>query len=264
MKLSVIIRTRQPDSWLDQSLTGFALQTWRDFEVIVADAGPSRAVAELIAARRHGYPVPLRHVWQGEGSQRRGEVLDQAIMAATHGYLVFTDSSCIPRRDFVAAHAELAEPGRYLSGSCCRIGAELSERITRNDIVRARCFDLDWLQSHGPLSASSRRKLGASPAAARLLDRVTPSPGFDARNASAWKDDLMEVPGGAGLAYVDPAAALRMRLEAGGVRGRWIRHKAVCLQLEHAAGPGLRAAAGAATPAGTARDPLSSTAPWPM
>ena len=31
-------------------------------------------------------------------------------------YLIFTDGDCIPRRDFVATHRELARPGRFVSG----------------------------------------------------------------------------------------------------------------------------------------------------
>lgn len=264
LKLSVIIGVRHPESWLDKALTGFALQTWRDFEVIVAEAGPSRSVAELIAGRRHGYPVPLRHVWQEEGGRRRRGVLDRAISLAAHEYLVFTDADCIPRRDFVAAHATLAERGRFLSGSCCRLGAALSERISRNDIVRGRCFDLEWLQSHQPLSASSRRKLGAGTTAARLLDRVTPAGvTLDLRNASAWKQDLARAGADADLACVDPGVGLRLRLEAGGIRGRRIRHKAVCLQLEHP--PALaRVEGGAAARPLRAGDQLPSAAPWPM
>lgn len=265
MKLSVIITTQHPESWLDKTLTGFALQTWRDFEVIVADAAPASSIAGLIAGREHGYPVPLRHVWQ-EGAGRPGRnVLDKAITLATHEYLLFTDGDCIPRRDFVAVHAEQAERGRFLSGSCCRLGADLSRHISRNDIVRGRCFELEWLQSHEPLSASKRRKLGASPAAARLLDRVTPGVDFDERNGSAWKQDLLAVtPFEQSAARGRPGAGLGRRLDARGIRGKRIRHKAVCLQLDHECVSGRDAAAAGSRGIGVGRDRGASTAPWAM
>lgn len=233
MKLSVIITSRHPESWLDKALTGFALQTWRDFEVIVVDEDPSRDTAELIAGRQHGYPVPLRHVWQPGSGQRQRGMVDQAIALAGYEYLLFTDGDCIPRRDFVAAHAALAERGRFLRGGCCRLGTGLSRQISRNDIVRGRCFELEWLQAHEPLSASSRRKLGPGPAAARLLDRVRPAVDFDGRNGSAWKQDLLAAGGGDPAVAAHPGAALGRRLDARGIRGKRIRYSAVCLQLEH-------------------------------
>ena len=61
LKLSVIVRVCGPQTWLDKSLTGLAMQATRDFEVIVADESASRAAADLVAGRRLGFPVPLRH-----------------------------------------------------------------------------------------------------------------------------------------------------------------------------------------------------------
>ncbi|MGO1541585.1 MAG: glycosyltransferase [Luteimonas sp.] len=233
MKLSVIVRTRNPESWLDKTLTGFALQARRDFEVIVAEEGGSRSTSELVAGRRQGYPVPLRHVRCGDAGG--SEAIGQAIRAAAHDYVLMTNSNCIPCRDFVAVHAGLAGPGRFLSAGCCRVDGELGRRVSRNDIVRGHCFELDWLQSHGRMAAADRRRLGGSPMVARLLEALTPAaPTFNACNASAWKDDL--------LAACDDTAAdddsadggLGRRLEAMGVRGRRIRQRAVCLHLGHA------------------------------
>lgn len=265
LKLSVIINNGHPESWLDKALTGFALQTWRDFEVIVADAGASTATAELIAGRRHGYPVPLRHVSPGGGGG--ASVLDQAIQLAAHEYLLFTDGDCIPRRDVVAAHVELAERGRFLTGNCCSLGPELSRLISRNDIVRGRCFDLDWLQLHEPLSAPDRRKLGASPAAVRLLERVTAAGAdFDCRNASAWRSDLLAATDGGRRPVVGTRGqGLDRRLAIRGVRGKRIRDRGVCLQLEPGRPPAPRAVANAV--AGSARAAaqcLPSRAPWAM
>lgn len=230
MNLSVIIRTRNPESWLDKTLTGFALQARRDFEVIVADEGGSRSTSELVAGRRQGYPVPLRHVRCGDAGG--SEAIGQAIRAAAHDYVLMTNSNCIPCRDFVAVHAGLAGPGRFLSAGCCRVDGELGRRVSRNDIVRGHCFELDWLQSHGRMAAADRRRLGGSPMVARLLEALAPAAAtFNACNASAWKDDL--------LAACDGDARsgdLGKRLQGLGVRGQRIRDRAVCLHLGHAGG----------------------------
>lgn len=236
MKLSVIISTYNSESWLDKVLTGYALQTCRDFEVIVADDGSRPSTAELIDARTHAYPVPLRHVWHEDDGYRRQEILNKAIPLAAHDYILFTDGDCIPRRDFVAVHAALAEPGRFLSGGYCKLGMELSRRITRQDIVQGRCFDLDWLQSHERMDGSNRRKLGASPDMARLLDTLTPAGAtFNNCNSSAWKQDLLAINGyDERMKYGGPDRELGERLRNYGIRGKQIRHKAVCVHLDHA------------------------------
>lgn len=225
MELSVIIRTRGTHTWLDKALTGFALQASRAFEVIVADEAAARSTAELVAGRRQGFPVPLRHVRAGVVP---GRTLAAAIALAGHDYVLLTSADCIPARDLVAMHAALAARGRFLSGECCRLDGELAGRISRNDIVRGRCFDPDWLQAHGPLPAGDRRLLTGTTAAARLLEAVSPtSVPFNPRNGSAWKDDLLQACGDAAW---DGAAAGR-RLAAAGVRGRRIRRQGVCLEL---------------------------------
>lgn len=243
MHLSVIIRTSGPGSWLDKALTGFALQARRDFEVIVADEGGLRPTAELVAGRRQGYPVPLRHVHRRDGGDG---ALAAAIREAAHGYLLLTSADCIPCRDLVAVHAGLASRGRFLCGECCRLDGELGRQISRNDIVRGRCFQLDWLQAHGRMAAADRRRLGASPVAARLLEAVTPAAAvFNACNASAWKEDLLLACDRGALAE-DGVDGLGRGLEAIGVRGRRIRQQAVCLHLGHEGAVELEAVAAAA------------------
>src|SRR5690554_1574357 len=204
---------------------------------------------ELVAGRRQGYPVPLRHVYRRDGGD---QALAAAIRRAAHDYVLLTNADCIPCRDFVAVHAGLAARGRFLCGECCRLDDQLGRQISRNDIVRGRCFELDWLQAHGRMAAADRRRLGGSPMAARLLEAVTPAAAaFNACNASAWKADLLAACDGGVLADGSDDGGLGRRLEALGVRGRRIRQQAVCLHLGHALGerpvesveapPGMRA-----------------------
>lgn len=225
LKLSVIVRVRGPQTWLDKSLTGLAMQATRDFEVIVADESASRAAADLVAGRRLGFPVPLRHV---RAAADPGRSLAGAICLAEHDYVLVTGAECIAPPGLVAAHAGMAARGRYLSGECCRLDGELGERISRNDIVRGRCFDPEWLQARGSIPAAARRRLAGAPAAARLLDAVSPATvPFNLGNASAWKDDLLAACRGRAWDGAGPGR----QLAALGVRGRHMRRQGVCLQL---------------------------------
>ena len=238
MNITVIASTYNAEEWLEKVLLGYRNQSWRDFELIVADDGSrdtTRALVERFAA---DYPVPLRHVWHADDGYRRQEILNAAILEARHDYILFTDGDCIPRRDFVQVHAEQAEPGRFLSGGYCKLSMKLSKAITADDIRDGRCFDLGWLRAQDRLGLSNTLKLGAGSAGGRLLDSITSTkPTFNNCNSSAWKADLLAINGyDERMKYGGPDRELGERLENHGIRGKQIRHRAVCVHLDHARG----------------------------
>lgn len=235
MKITVIVSTYNSEAWLEKVLHGYAAQTHANFEVIIADDGSRPATQALVERYGQDYPVPLRHIWHEDEGYRRQEILNKAIPIAAHPYILFTDGDCIPRKDFVAMHALHAEKGRFLSGGYCKLGMGLSESISTEDINRGRCFDLAWLKQQEPMNLSIRLKLGAGAATGKLLDAITTArPTFNNCNSSAWKDDLLAINGyDERMKYGGPDRELGERLENHGVSGKQIRHRAICLHLDH-------------------------------
>ncbi|MEL1263092.1 glycosyltransferase family 2 protein [Pseudoxanthomonas putridarboris] len=238
MKITVVISTYNAEEWLEKVLLGYRLQTWRDAEVMVADDGSRDATRVLIERFARDYPVPLRHVWHEDDGYRRQEILNRAIQAAAHEYILFTDGDCIPRRDFVEVHARQAEPGRFLSGGYCKLSMKSSKAIGADDIREGRCFDPGWLRAQDRLGFSNTLKLGATPFTGKLLDRITTARAtFNNCNSSAWKADLLAINGyDERMKYGGPDRELGERLENHGIRGKQIRHRAVCVHLDHARG----------------------------
>ena len=238
LAISVIVSTYNSEAWLEKVLQGYAVQSYRDFEVIVADDGSRPTTQALVERHAQDHPVPLRHIWHEDQGYRRQEILNKAIPLAAHDYVLFTDGDCIPRKDFVATHALHAQKGRFLSGGYCKLGMALSENISAADIASGQCFDLGWLQQHESMKLSNRLKLGAGPVRARLLDAITTAKAtFNNCNSSAWKEDLLAINGyDERMKYGGPDRELGERLENYGVRGKQIRHRAVCLHLDHARG----------------------------
>ena len=238
LAISVIVSTYNAEAWLQKVLLGYAQQTHQDFEVIVADDGSGPATRALIERVAGDFPVPLRHVWHEDQGYRRQEILNQAIPLAAHPYVLFTDGDCIPRSDFVAIHARHARKGRFLSGGYCKLGMALSENISADDISSGRSFDPAWLQQQEPMSLSNRLKLGAGSTRGRWLDVITTAkPTFNNCNSSAWKADLLAINGyDERMKYGGPDRELGERLENHGIRGKQIRHRAICVHLDHARG----------------------------
>lgn len=238
MKITVIASTYNAEEWLEKVLLGYRCQTWRDFELIVADDGSRASTRALVERFAADYPVPLRHVWHEDDGYRRQEILNAAILEARHDYILFTDGDCIPRRDFVQVHAEQAEPGRFLSGGYCKLSMKLSKAIGADDIREGRAFDRGWLRAQDRLGLSNTLKLGAGAVTGQWLDKLTTTrPTFNNCNSSAWKADLLAINGyDERMKYGGPDRELGERLENHGIRGKQIRHRAVCVHLDHARG----------------------------
>lgn len=235
MRISVVLSTYNQPAWLEKALWGYACQTRRDFELVVADdgSGPATAVVLERAVRELG--LDIVHVWHPDEGFRKCEILNRAILAASGDYLIFSDGDCIPRADFVAVHARLAAPERFLSGGYLKLPAALSERIGYDDVRSGRFADLAWLRSQGWRPGRRATRLLESERTAAVLDRLTPTRAtWNGHNASTWRDALLAVNGfDAEMKYGGEDRALGERLVHLGYRGVQIRHRAPVLHLDH-------------------------------
>ena len=238
MRLSVVVTTYNHPEWLEKVLWGFSAQTFRDFELLVADDGSDAPTRELIDRLSPELGYPVRHIWHPKQGFRKCTILNAAIAASTGDYLFFTDGDCIPRPDLLAVHAALAERGRFLSGGYLKLPMGTSQAITREDILGGRPTDYRWLRAHGtPVSAKALR-LNWGPFMARALDATTTTrPSFNGHNASAWRDDLVRVNGfDERLEWGGLDREIGERLENAGVKGKQIRHRALVVHLDHGRG----------------------------
>lgn len=235
---SVVFSTYNQPDWLEKTLLGFAAQDRADFEVVVADDGSREETRERIEALRPRLPFALQHLWQPDEGFRKCRILNQAIRASRSDYLVFTDGDCIPRRDFVSVHLRLRERGRFLSGGYFKLPVDISKAICETDIAGNRCFGLDWLRERGLKPAARDVKLTAKGNAAALLDALVPTrASWNGHNSSGWKDDILRVNGfDERMGYGGQDREFGERLANAGIRGKRIRHRAICLHLDHPRG----------------------------
>ncbi|WP_367274088.1 glycosyltransferase [Flavobacterium sp.] len=238
LKISVIVSTYNAEEWLEKVLIGYSVQTYTDFELIIADDGSRPETKALIDRYAANYPVLVRHLWHEDLGYRRQEILNVAIMEAAHEYIIMTDGDCIPRNDFVEIHALEAEQGRFLSGGYCKLPMKTSKHIAPDDILSQRCFDVRWLKSIDRLGFSNTLKLSAQSWSAWLLDLISPTtPSFNNCNSSGFRSDMIAINGyDERMKYGGPDREFGERLENNGIKGKQIRHKAVVLHLDHPRG----------------------------
>jgi len=196
MRIAVIVTTYNRPDALRAVLNGYAAQTDRDFELLVADDGSTADTATLVREHAARSPMHIEHVWQEDRGFRAAAIRNRAAAHTNADYLIFTDGDCVPPRTFVARHRRLAEPGRYVAGNRVLLPRAFTERVLAERIPIHAWGALRWL------AAWVRRD------ANRLLPLLTFSPnaifrgaqpqrwyGVKTCNLGLWRDDLLRVNG---------------------------------------------------------------------
>ena len=235
MKAAVILSTYNAPDRLHPTLVGYALQSHRDFELIVADDGSTEDTRRVIKDVSTEFSLPIKHVWQEDIGFRKCRILNQAIASTAADYLIFSDGDCIPRNDFVAVHLNMARPRRFLSGGYLKLSPKASARITTQDIVEGSALDAQWLIAHGMPHSRKLGRLSRSEWRARLMNAITPTrPTWNGHNSSGWRADMLRINGfDERMAYWAQDREFGERLVNNGVRGVQIRYSAVCVHLHH-------------------------------
>lgn len=236
--LSVVLSTYNQPEWLRKALLGYARQDFREFEVVIADDGSGDATRSMIEALAVDYPLPLRHVWHPDNGFQKCEILNRASEAARADYLVFSDGDCIPRADFLSVHHALRERGRFLSGGYVKLPLATSQAIDEAAIEAGDFAKPDWLRAHGCAAGDISRKLTVQGQWAWFWDQLsTAKASWNGHNASGWKADLLRVNGfDTRMQYGGQDREFGERLENAGIRGKRIRHRAICVHLDHPRG----------------------------
>ncbi|QNJ98359.1 glycosyltransferase family 2 protein [Constantimarinum furrinae] len=235
---SIIISTYNSPVWLEKVLYGYNNQTYRRFEIVIADDGSKPETGQLIERLRKEVFFPIEHVWHEDNGFQKSQILNKAIIACNTSYIIMSDGDCIPRKDFVEQHVKYREEGYFLSGGYFMLPRTISERITKEDIYTEKCFDVSWLKQHGLKSSFKNNKLNSGNLKAGILNAITPTnASWNGHNASGWKEDIIAVNGfDERMQYGGQDRELGERLVNYGLKSKQIRYNAVVIHLDHPRG----------------------------
>lgn len=237
-EISIIISTYNSEAWLEKVLWSYEAQTFKNFEIVIADDGSTQATANLISSMQKQVRYPIIHVWHEDNGFQKSQILNQAIVASNADYILMTDGDCVARQDFVQVHIDNREEGYFLSGGYFKLPMPISEAITKEDILSQRCFDVSWLKSKGLKSSFKNNKLTAKGGLKKLLNSITPTnASWNGHNASAWKADIIKVNGfDERMQYGGEDREMGERMFNADLKSKQIRYSAVCVHLDHARG----------------------------
>lgn len=238
MKISVLITTYNSEDWLYKVLLGFSVQTETDFEIVIADDGSLPSTKKVIDSFINSFKHPIIHVWHVDKGFRKSKILNKAIIKSNSDYLLFTDGDCIPRRDFVAVHIKNKKEGYFLSGGYLKLPINISNQITKSEIVTQQCFSINWLLKNKFPLTFKVTKLIKLKAFVSFMNWLTPTKKtFNGHNSSVFKKDIMAVNGfNEEMQYGGLDRELGERLFNNGILSKQIRYTAICLHLDHMRG----------------------------
>lgn len=235
---SVVLSTYNATEWLEKVLWSYTIQSYRNFEIVIADDGSKEPTKKLIEDFKKLTEIPIQHIWHPDRGFQKSEILNKAVVACKSDYIIMSDGDCIAREDFVEMHVKYREFGYFLSGGYYKLPMQLSKEISKEDILSGKCFDLKWLKERGLKSSFKNNKISAKGAKTNLLNFLTPtSATWNGHNASGWKKDIEKVNGfDERMQYGGQDRELGERLMNLGIKGKQIRYTAICLHLDHKRG----------------------------
>jgi glycosyltransferase involved in cell wall biosynthesis len=141
--ISVVLATYEHADSLELVLNAFAEQKGEGFEVVIADDGSGKEVANVVDRWRGR--LEINHVWQPNDGFRKARALDLAALAARGDYLAFLDADCVPLRGFLDAVRRAALPGWFLTTKRVMLKPEFSRRIVAQRTPIWRWSAAHWL-----------------------------------------------------------------------------------------------------------------------
>lgn len=217
--------------------SALARQSFPLFEVIVADDGSGRALAEVVNRAKRTMPYRIRHLWHADKGWRKNTMLNYAVLESVTEYLIFFDGDCIPGEHFVEDHFQNRERGTILLGRRVEHGKRWADSLTNEMIVsgeyeRYRLADL----SDAVTGRSVRLEHGVRVTNSFLRSFTEKSTGMLGSNFSTFKEHLTAV-NGFDETYDGPGFGedtdIFYRLNKIGVRGKSIRNLAIQYHLWH-------------------------------
>lgn len=143
--VSVILSTyNQPSKVLKLVLLGYQRQSFKDFELVIADDGSTDEVKRVIEDFRKNADFNIIHVWHEDKGWRKCGIVNKAILKVSSDYIILSDVDIIPHYGFVETHVEYRQKNAVCIGRTVRFGEWFTQRITENDIISGRYEKLTW------------------------------------------------------------------------------------------------------------------------
>ena len=238
IKASLIISFYNNVDYLKLIAAGLERQSFRDFEIILADDGSNQESIEEIEKLSSKLTFPVKHVWQEDKRFRKNRILNKAVLASSSDYIIFIDGDCVPHSQFIREHFEHKKEGTCFTGRRVNLSPKITSLLTESNIKNG------WLEKRllflvidGLLGKSYDVEKGfytSNPIIRNLLNMK--ERGILGCNFSLYKNDLLKI-NGFDERYECPSVGedsdIQYRLELIGIKIKSLKYMAVQYHLYH-------------------------------
>lgn len=129
-------------------LASLTRQTYKDFDVIIADDGSGEEMESFVNNYKNKTNYSIKYITQEDLGFRKNKILNKAVASLNSRYLIFLDSDCIPHKDFIKAHYENSGENLVLVGRRVHLNKRLSDELNE-ELVVSDSFDRFYLKALG-------------------------------------------------------------------------------------------------------------------
>ena len=236
---SIIIGTHNDLSVIECTLAALATQSFRDFEVVLADDGSTDDYAPSLARWAARFHHGIQHVTHEKQGFRKARILNRAVKVSRFDPLIVMDMDCLPHRDFVRNHLRYVKRGTAITGRRTHIARDIvpsPEQILQQG-MGFDLFNLLWLRLRGK---------------ARIVEHGFVSPllyeshnlRLHGSNFSVVREDLFAINGWNEefRGWGNEDSELGVRLQNSGMKIRNLRNKVIQFHLMHERLPSINPA----------------------
>lgn len=237
--LSLIVAVYNRADVLRLVLAAIDRQSFRDFEVIIADDGSAPAVRDVVNEARSLYGYPVNHLWHEDSGWRKNTMLNNAIRASGSSYLVFTDGDCLPAGNFLADHWREREEGKVLLGRRVEMSERWAAALTMEKVRSGKFERIGILELLDGARGKALRLEDGVRIGNRYLRRLSfrKADRILGSNFSLYKKDIVAI-NGFDEEYDGPGQGedsdVQYRLSLVGVTGKSLRNLAIQYHVFHA------------------------------
>lgn len=128
MNVSLIITTYNWPQALAVVLDSALRQSYRNFEIVIADDGSDQQTTESVRARLSNTPIVWRHVRHQDNGIRQARVKNLAVRYAQGDYFVFIDHDVALHPQFIQDHVTMRQKDLFLQGKRVFLPSSLTKR----------------------------------------------------------------------------------------------------------------------------------------
>lgn len=154
LKVSIIIAVYKDIEALNLIIKSLEYQTYKNFEVIIAEDGESSEMAEYVSKITN---LKVIHTTQEDLGVRKSHSQNNAIRNSSGEYLIFIDGDCILYSNFIENHIRLSGKNNIISGRRVNLGPKYSTML-RSAKINSFWLEKNFLKKYFSIAKDAKQE----------------------------------------------------------------------------------------------------------